>query len=73
MHNWYIENNNRDAWATIKGFAYQIDVTIWEWLSLSDNEYLLLENAEDIDRITDKLDNKDALLIQVKNYESKNM
>lgn len=66
---YYIENNNRDAWATIKGFAYQIEVTIWDWLSLKDNQHLLLENGEDIDIITSNAHDSEALFEQVKAYE----
>jgi len=66
---YYIENNNRDAWATIKGFAYQIEVTIWDWLSLKDNQHLLLENGEDIDIITSNAHDSEALFEQVKDYE----
>jgi hypothetical protein len=33
---------DRDAWPTIRGFVYQVDLTIQRWLSLSDNEYLEL-------------------------------
>lgn len=40
---------NRDAWATIRGFVYQVDMTIIEWLKLKKNQILELEKGEDID------------------------
>lgn len=47
---------NRDAWSTIRGFVYQVDMTIFRWLSLAENETLQLENGEDIDIISNSLD-----------------
>ena len=43
---------NRDAWATIRGYLYQIDLTIERWLLLKDGEVLDLERGEDIDEIS---------------------
>ncbi len=40
---------DRDAWATIRGFVYQIELTIARWLLLASNEHLELERGEDID------------------------
>lgn len=47
---------NRDAWSTIRGFVYQVDMTILRWLSLAENETLQLENGEDIDIISKSFD-----------------
>jgi hypothetical protein len=41
--------DNRDAWSTIRGFVYQVDMTIFRWLNLNENEILELEKGEDID------------------------
>ena len=43
------EIKNRDAWSTIRGFVYQVNITILRWLELNDNEILELEKGEDID------------------------
>lgn len=42
---------DRDAHAVIRGFAYQIDVTLERWLELSEGDELLLEAGEDIDHV----------------------
>ncbi|MGA2610262.1 MAG: hypothetical protein ABSH01_22695 [Terriglobia bacterium] len=47
----FIPIGGRDAYATIRGYLYQIDVTISRWLSLEQDEELQLECGEDIDRI----------------------
>ncbi len=40
---------NRDAYAAIKGFVYQVDTTIERWLEIKADEILELERGEDID------------------------
>lgn len=64
---------DRDAWATIRGYAYQIDQTIMAWLNLSGDDILELERGEDIDTITTALQGDQAtasrLLEQVKHRE----
>lgn len=40
---------DRDAWATIRGYVYQVDHTIERWISLGPDEILELESGEDID------------------------
>lgn len=40
---------NRDAWFVIRGYRYQVDVTILRWLDLTDAQNLVLEFGEDID------------------------
>jgi hypothetical protein len=47
----FIPISGRDAYATIRGYVYQVDVTISWWLSLEKDEELQLECGEDIDRI----------------------
>ncbi|HET8587690.1 MAG TPA: hypothetical protein VFM74_07435 [Candidatus Limnocylindria bacterium] len=51
---------DRDAWATIRGYSYQIDLTIQRWLSLAPDHYLELERGEDIDEISGALAVKGA-------------
>lgn len=40
---------DRDAWAIIRGYVYQVDLTIEHWIHLQENEVLELECGEDID------------------------
>lgn len=65
---------DRDAWSVIRGFVYQVDLTIHRWLTLSDEDALELERGEDIDIITAALSGeRDAsvrLLEQVKHREA---
>jgi len=52
MQNWHQVFNTidgRDAWGTIRGYVYQVDVTIHRWLDLSETDVLELERGEDID------------------------
>ena len=39
----------RDAWATIRGYVYQVDLTIQRWLELEPGFELELERGEDVD------------------------
>ncbi len=41
----------QDAWGTIRGFVYQVNLTIDRWLSLPEDAVLELEHGEDIDHI----------------------
>ncbi len=50
--NTFIPPRDRDAWATIRGYVYQIELTIKRWLELESNQILELERGEDIDIIT---------------------
>ena len=54
----------QDAWGTIRGFVYQVDVTIARWLALRDDEALLLESGEDIDRVAEALASADDRLLE---------
>lgn len=41
----------RDAWGPIRGFVYQVDLTIERWLGLAVDQAIELERGEDIDLI----------------------
>ncbi len=47
--------SGRDAHDAVRGFVYQVHVTLLDWLELSDEHVLELECAEDIDEIADGL------------------
>ncbi len=66
------EIKNRDAWATIRGYVYQVDTTLLRWLGLNDNELLELERGEDIDIIQQSISGEETsrLLDQIKFRES---
>ena len=66
---------DRDAWATIRGYVYQVDVTIDHWLDLQPGQVLELEQGEDIDVVSEAIqatdhDTRQRLLEQVKHRES---
>ena len=42
---------NQDAWATFRGFVYQVDLTLLRWGALEVDDYLELERGEDIDAV----------------------
>ena len=48
----FIPGRNQDASATIRGFVYQVELTILRWLGLGAGQVLQLERGEDIDHIT---------------------
>ena len=67
----FIRQLNRDASDTIRGYVYQVDLTIERWLSLQPQEFLELECGEDIDLISRSLSGEEERrLEQVKNYNS---
>lgn len=47
----FVITRDRDAWAIIRGYVYQVDLTITRWLQLKAGEILELERGEDIDLI----------------------
>src|SRR5579885_671305 len=63
-----------DAYSTIRGFVYQVDLTIFRWLDLTPGQELELESGEDIDLVADALNTNpfplERLLEQVKHRES---
>lgn len=63
---------NRDAWSTIRGFVYQVDLTVLRWLNLNDNQILQLERGEDIDIVNRDVTNVEITreLEQIKYRES---
>lgn len=48
----FTPGRHQDASATIRGFVYQVELTILRWLELSAGQVLQLEQGEDIDHIT---------------------
>ena len=51
----FLTERDRDAWAVIRGFVYQVDLTITRWLALKPGQTLELECGEDIDLISHSL------------------
>lgn len=49
--NGFSSARQQDAWATIRGFLYQVELSLLRWLGLQPDEYLELECGEDIDLI----------------------
>ncbi len=45
----FVVARDRDAYATIRGFVYQIELTLSRWMELAETEALELECGEDID------------------------
>jgi len=62
----------RDAWSSIRGFVYQVDLTILSWIDLGEDSILELESGEDIDKIANNFNNEEVLreLWQVKHRDS---
>jgi hypothetical protein len=73
MHS-FSQLRDRDAWSTIRGYVYQVDLTIQRWLEISPYQILELECGEDIDIVGRALvassDECDRLLEQVKHRDS---
>ena len=67
-------NPRRDAWGTIAGFIFQVNMTIVRWLELQNGEVLELERGEDIDIVQTELEdgaiNVDRVLEQTKRQTS---
>jgi hypothetical protein len=66
---------DRDAFASIRGYIFQIDLTIDRWLSLGADQSLDLERGEDIDLVsrllsTDGSAEEARLLEQIKHRET---
>jgi len=64
----------RDAWATIRGYVYQAELTIARWLDIRQREELELERGEDIDRVSEVVtadgEVQERILEQVKHLQS---
>lgn len=56
----------RDAYATIRGFVYQVDQTLQKWLTLGEDQTIELECGEDVDTISRTFQVEERLLSQVK-------
>jgi tetratricopeptide (TPR) repeat protein len=66
----FVHDPRRDASSTIRGFVYQVDLTIRRWLELREHESLELERGEDIDLIARGVSagtDEERLVEQVKN------
>lgn len=64
---------NKDAWSSIRGFVYQVELTIVRWLNLDDNQVLELEKGEDIDIVSKGIEGNEELRVleQIKHRDSK--
>jgi hypothetical protein len=66
----FVPPRDRDACAAIRGFVYQVDLTIRRWLDLAPDEVLELKRGEDIDLVCSAIlggsDESSRLLEQVK-------
>jgi hypothetical protein len=66
----FVSNPQRDAWKAIRGFLYQIELTIIRWLNLERDTVLYCECGEDIDHVRELLEadsnSQERLLEQVK-------
>src|SRR5215831_19331718 len=74
MNSPYTPPRDRDAYATIRGYVYQVDLTLVRWLDLEDGQQLELERGEDIDLVSRALgatnqDEERRFLEQVKHRE----
>jgi hypothetical protein len=52
MNSPYTPPRDRDAYATIRGYVYQVDLSLLRWLDLEDGQQLELERGEDIDLVS---------------------
>lgn len=70
----FTTQRDRDAWNTIRGYVYQVDLTVERWLNLQPGQTLELECGEDIDivsrSLTGTLEEQQRLLEQVKHRDS---
>ena len=48
----FVLSRDRDAYATIRGYVYQVDLTLCRWIDLTENQHLEVECGEDIDLVT---------------------
>lgn len=68
----FIPQRSRDAYATIRGFVYQVQLTIERWLELRADQHLELECGEDIDLVARALvdPEQEARLLEQVKYRS---
>ncbi|MGE7588553.1 hypothetical protein [Peribacillus sp. NPDC101480] len=62
-----VDRLERDAWATIRGYFYQANISILDWIKLKDDQSIDLEHGEDLDIIT--FPSKKRELIQIKHID----
>lgn len=62
----FLTTRQRDAWATIRGFVYQVDLTISRWMALPPGAVLELERGEDIDHLARAFQNNERIVEQIK-------
>ncbi len=71
----FITLRNRDASPTLRGYYYQIEQTVFRWLTLQLGQWLELERGEDIDWVSQAVvaqgEEQLRLLEQVKHRESR--
>ena len=69
----FVAYRDRDAWFVIRGFRYQIDLTILRWIELREGQTLELEAGEDIDTVARSVEarpeDSKRLLEQVKHLD----
>ncbi len=70
----YTLPRDRDAYSTIRGYVYQVDLTLRRWLDLEESQHLELERGEDIDLVNRAINASSTeeagrLLEQVKHRE----
>jgi hypothetical protein len=58
----FVEIPGRDASAVIRGFVFQVNLTILRWIDLTGDQRLELECGEDIDTVQDE--SKDTLTVE---------
>lgn len=67
----FAHDPRRDASPAIRGFVYQVNLTIRRWLALRENEALELESGEDIDIVARGIatgEEDERILEQVKDW-----
>ena len=71
----FIVQEQRDAYAVIRGFVYQVNRTMSAWLDLDDNTFIYCECGEDIDYVQQHLleqsFEEERLVEQVKHRDKK--
>jgi hypothetical protein len=70
----YTLPRDRDAYSAIRGYVYQVDLTLRRWLELREDQFLELERGEDIDLVSRAINapstsEASRLLEQVKHRE----
>lgn len=61
----FVHNPQRDAYKAIKGFYYQVELTVIRWLELPADTVLYCECGEDIDRVKQLLDADQATQVRI--------